>query len=305
MILRGRSLLLAIAVIAIAAAVVGWFLLSGGGPRVVTAKVTRGPAVELVYATGFVEAQQPVAVSSRVTAPVTQVLVEEGQRVAPGQPLASLDDAEQRGLLAQSQAELRRATLAANRIGTLYRQGWATRTANDEAVAARDAARASAAALRARLDQYVIRSGIAGAVLKRDVYPGDLATPGKQLMQLGDPALMRVTATVDERDITRVQGGQEALMSSEGLARIVRGKVTEITPGGDPGQRAFRVRIRPEGDTALPLGLTLEVNIVTSRHEQALLVPEGAVRESKAWLLVEGRARVRALRTGSSIHPTD
>jgi RND family efflux transporter MFP subunit len=298
MTLRRGPLVLALAAIVITALAVGWFLLSGGAPRVETAKVTRGPAVELVYATGFVEAQQPVTVSSRVTAPVTQVLVEEGQRVVSGQPLVSLDDAEQRGLLAQSQAELRRATLAANRIGTLYRQGWATRTANDEAVAARDAARASAAALRARLDQYAIRSGISGVVLKRDVYPGDLATPGKQLMQLGDPTLMRITATVDERDITRVQVGQEALMSSEGLARVVRGRVAEVTPGGDPGQRAFRVRIKPEGDTALPLGLTLEVNLVTSRHERALLVPESAVSEGRAWVVTDGRARGRNLRTG-------
>jgi RND family efflux transporter MFP subunit len=298
MTLRRGPLVLALAAIVVLAVALGWFLLSGGAPRIETAKVTRGPAVELVYATGFVEAQQPVGVSSRVTAPVTQVLVEEGQRVAAGQPLVSLDDAEQRGLFAQSQAELRRATLAANRISTLYRQGWATRAANDEAVAARDAARATAAALRARLDQYVIRSGISGVVLKRDVYPGDLATPGRQLMQLGDPALMRVTATVDERDITRVQVGQQALMSSEGLAEVVRGKVSEITPGGDPGQRAFRVRIQPDGDTALPLGLTLEVNLVTNRHEGALLVPESAVSEGRAWVLVDGRARARNLRTG-------
>lgn len=296
--LRGRPLVLAIAAIVIAVAVAAWYFLSGSGPRVETAKVTRGPAVELVYATGFVEAQQPVIVSSRVTAPVIEVLVEEGQRVAAGQALIGLDGAEQRGLLAQSQAELRRATLAANRIGTLYRQGWATRTANDEAMAARDAARASTAALSARLDQYVIRSGIAGVVLKRDVYPGDLATPGKQLMQLGDPALMRVTATVDERDITRVKVGQQALMSSEGLVRVVRGTITEITPGGDPGQRAFRVRIRPEGGTVLPLGLTLEVNVVTSRREGALLVPDNAVSQGKAWVVIDGHARARELRTG-------
>jgi len=164
MTLRRCPLVLVLAAIVILAFALGWFLLSGGKPRIETAKVTRGPAVQLVYAMGFVEAQQPVVVSSRVTAPVTQVLVKYGQRVASAQPLVSLDDAEQRGLLAQSQAELRRATLAAYLVGTLYRQGWATRAANDEAVAARDAARATAAALRARLDQHVIRSGISGVM---------------------------------------------------------------------------------------------------------------------------------------------
>ena len=239
-----------------------------------------------------------MVVSSRVTAPVREVLVEEGQRVTAGQSLVRLDDAEQRGQLAQAQAELNRAELAAGRVVTLHRQGWVTKAAHDEAVAARDAARAAVAALRARLDQFVIRAGVSGVVLKLDVYPGDLATPGQQLLELGDPARARITATVDERDITRVRVGQEALMSSEGLPEMVRGRVSEITPGGDPNQRAFRVRIALEDAANLPFGLTLEVNIVTDRHESALLVPAGAVTDGTVWVMDEGRAQRRDVTTG-------
>lgn len=293
-----RGPIIFLAILALVAAVGAYLFIESRSPVVETAPVEIGPAVELVYATGFVEPRQPVTVSSRVTAPVRGVPVEEGQRVSAGQPLILLDDAEQRGLLAQAEAELRRATLAADRVVTLYRQGWMTKAANDEAVAARDAARASVATLRARLDQYVIRAGISGVVLKRDVYPGDLATPGNQLLQLGDPARVQITATVDERDITRVQVGQEALMSSEGLPDVVRGRVVEITPGGDPNQRAFRVRIGLEDGAALPFGLTLEVNIVTARRENALLAPANAVTAGTAWVIDENRARVREVSTG-------
>ncbi len=293
---RGLIIFLAIVAAFLAAGV--WFLVRGGTPVVEIAQVETGPATALVYATGFVEPEQPVVVSSRVTAPVREVLVEEGQRVTAGQSLVRLDDAEQRGQLAQAQAELNRAELAAGRVVTLHRQGWVTKAAHDEAVAARDAARASVAALRARLDQFVIRAGVSGVVLKLDVYPGDLATPGQQLLELGDPARARITATVDERDITRVRVGQEALMSSEGLPEMVRGRVSEITPGGDPNQRAFRVRIALEDAANLPFGLTLEVNIVTDRHESALLVPAGAVTDGTVWVMDEGRAQRRDVTTG-------
>jgi len=293
-----RGLIIFLAILAAFLAVGAWFLVRGSAPVVETAQVETAPATALVYATGFVEPEQPVVVSSRVTAPVSAVLVEEGQRVTAGQPLVRLDDGEQRGQLAQAQAELNRAELAAQRVITLHRQGWVTKSAHDEAVAARDAARASVSALRARLDQFVIRSGVSGVVLKRDVYPGDLATPGQQLLELGDPARARITATVDERDITRVRVGQEALMSSEGLPELVRGRVSEITPGGDPNQRAFRVRIAMEDAANLPFGLTLEVNIVTDRHETALLVPAGAVTDGRAWVVEEGRARMREVTTG-------
>ena len=36
-------------------------------------KARSGPAADLVYATGYIEAQQPVSVSSRITAPVARV----------------------------------------------------------------------------------------------------------------------------------------------------------------------------------------------------------------------------------------
>lgn len=293
-----RGLIIFLAILAAFLAAGAWFLVRGSTPVVETARVETGPATALVYATGFVEPEQPVVVSSRVTAPVREVLVEEGQRVTAGQSLVRLDDAEQRGQLAQAQAELNRAELAAGRVVTLHRQGWVTKAAHDEAVAARDAARASVAALRARLDQFVIRAGVSGVVLKLDVYPGDLATPGQQLLELGDPARARITATVDERDITRVRVGQEALMSSEGLPEMVRGRVSEITPGGDPNQRAFRVRIALEDAANLPFGLTLEVNIVTDRHESALLVPAGAVTDGTVWVMDEGRAQRRDVTTG-------
>lgn len=288
---------LVVLVIAVAAAI--WFFVSRQTVNVEIAKVERGPAAELVYATGYVDAEHPVSVSARITAQVRTVLVREGDRVAVGQPLIVQDNSEQLGLFAQAQAQARGATLTEQRIVSLFEKGWATRAARDEALANGQSARASAEAIQARLDQLTVRAGISGVVLKRDVEPGDMATPAKALIQLGDPALARVTATVDERDIPRVRVGQSALMSTDALpGRVVKGHVTEITPGGDPNQRAFRVRIGLDRGEVLPFGLTLEVNIVTRRHDGALLVPVEAISEGKVWLVVEGKARQRAVKTG-------
>lgn len=260
-----------------------------------------GPAVELVYATGFIEPRQPVAVQSRITAPVARVLVNEGERVARGQALVMLVDDEQHALLDQAAAQRRAAEQAEGRIVTLFRQGWVTRAARDQAVANADAARAAQATASARLDQLVIRAEIAGIVTRRDVEPGELATPARVLMQLGEPGLIRVTATVDERDIARVRTGQQALMSSDAWpGRTIAARVAEVTPGGDPLQRAFRVRLIPDEAGDYPLGMTLEVNIVTRREDKALLIPATALADGHVWTVSEGRARKRAVRTGIS-----
>jgi multidrug efflux pump subunit AcrA (membrane-fusion protein) len=114
----------------------------------------------------------------------------------------------------------------------------------------RQAARASAGALRARLDQMTVRAGISGVVLKRDVEPGDLVTPGKLLLQLGDPASARVTATVDERDIPRIRRGQLALdverwPARQGGARARdRDHTRAATPASAPFASASALRSR-------------------------------------------------------------
>ncbi len=291
---RIAALLLAIVALA------GAWALRGHRVEVDAIPVRTGTAVELVYANGYVEAEEPVAVASRLTAPVARIFVDEGDRVRAGQPLALLEDSEQRATLTQASAERRGADLDAGRKRSLAQQGWVTRAQRDQAVTAAQAARAAEHMARARLDQTVLRAGINGVVLKRDVEAGDLALPSRTLFLLGDPARVRVTATVDERDMPRIRVGQKALMSSDALpGRILHGHVRDITPGGDPTQRAFRARIALDtADAALPLGLTLEVNIITRRADRALLVPAKAYADGRVWTIEDGRAHRRSVRAG-------
>ncbi len=247
---RRKTLLrwLTIAAIALAAGIAVYSYLTRP-IQVTAARPVRGPAAEVVYATGFVEPQSPVEISSRVTAPIVKVLADEGDRVVAGQPLAVLDSADARMNIAQLAAQRANAEQDESRAIALFRQGWSTNAARDKAVAAASAARAAQASAQARLEQYTIRSAVSGVMLRREIEPGDLAVPGKTLFQLGDPNRLRVSAIVDERDIPMVRNGTEALMSTDAYpGRVIRGRVYEITPGGDPGQRAFRVRIRPELD---------------------------------------------------------
>lgn len=276
-----------------------WFVWQGRAIAVSVAKAHEGPAIELVYATGFVETRQPVDVASRVTAPVVRILVAEGEQVRRGQALVLLDDSEQRGLLAQAAATRRGAVQDEQRTLALVSRGWVTKASRDKVVSAANAARAAELSASARMDQYVLRAGIDGVVLKRDVEPGDLAVPSRTLMQLGDPGRIRITATVDERDVPRIHVGQAALMSSDAWpGRVIRAHVSEITPGGDPNQRAFRARLLTDKPEALPIGLTLEVNIVTRRTDRALLVPASAVTDGKVWVVEDKRARSRSVKTG-------
>jgi len=284
----------------LAAACAGWFAWRSQ-PRSVSVMAPHvGNASALVYATGFVEADHPVAVSARLTAPVQRVLVDEGDHVRRGEPLVLLEADQQRAMVDQASATARKAGSDEQRALALFSQGWSTRANRDAAVAAAEAARAAERSARAALDQLVVRAGITGTVIKRDVEPGSLALPGATLLQLGDPHHLRITATVDERDVPRLRIGQPALMTNEAWpGRVIHGHVRQITPSGDPTQRAFRVRLAADEDMRdLPFGLTLEVNIITHQERSALLVPANALDQGHIWLLRNGRAHHAAVVTG-------
>jgi RND family efflux transporter MFP subunit len=297
--LRRRHVGLAVILILVLLAGGGWLAWRSQPLTVATAQPRFGPAVALVYASGYVEPQHPVSVAARVTAPVMKVLVDEGDPVHRGQPLATLEDEQQQGLLAQAEAQRRQAVLDERRMLTLFSQGWITRAERDQAVATAAAARAAERSARGQLDQYVIRSRIDGVVLKRDVEPGDLASPASSLFTLGDPTRVRITTTIDERDIPLIRPGQEALMKNDAWPeRVLRGHVSDVTPSGDPTQRAFRARLLLDEATTPPLGMTLEVNIVTRRNDHALLVPGSAVRGGQLWVMRNGRAQQLTVKTG-------
>lgn len=297
--LRPRTVLLATALLVATAILLGWLWWRDAPATVDIVRPRRGSAVELIYATGFVEPDHPVTVASRLTAPVTRILVDEGDPVRRGQALLLLDDQDLQAALAQAQAQSAGAGATEQRVTALFGQGWVTRAARDDAQAMARAARAATGAARARVDQATLRAGIDGIVTKRDVEAGDLAAPGRTLMILGDPTQVRVTATVDERDITHVRVGQLAWLSSDAWpGRRLRAHVRAITPSGDPDQRAFRTRLSVDSQQSLPLGMTFEVNIVTQQHEGALLVPASALVQSRIWVEEGGRASPRSVRLG-------
>ena len=141
------------------------------GPAVVADAVARGAIVETVVATGNVLTPYRANIGSQITGAVSEVLVEEGERVARGQRLIVLDDSELRAavvqaegalagaearmrqlkeltlptareLLAQTQATLTNAQKTLERTETLEKTGAATVASLDDARRAYDVARA-------------------------------------------------------------------------------------------------------------------------------------------------------------------
>jgi RND family efflux transporter MFP subunit len=290
------------AVIVIAAgAWVGW----REWPTTVTvAQPTRGPAIEAVYATGVVEPTVMLPVAPRSGGRLAALNVDEGAQVRRGQVLARIESADLEHTVQEMMARERLARIQYERTKELVAQKFLSAAELDRTLAEFEAAQASLKRAQAQSDYNLLAAPADGTVLRRDGELGQFIPAGQTVFTLSCCAPLRVAAEVDEEDIARVLVGQKVTMRSDALPKaLFEGEVAEITPKGDPVARSYRVRVRFSDESGLATsglraGMTMDANLIVSRREAALLIPNAALHADKVWVVERDKLRQKAVRLG-------
>lgn len=146
------------------------------------------------------------------------------------------------------------------------------------------AARAKATAAQQQFDETRIRAPEAGTVLQVNAKAGELVAPQADppLVVMGDMTLLRVRTEVDERDLSKIKVGQEAVVRDDAYpGRDFHGTVTEIAPSVSapllgfrdvhrlPGVNVVRVLIDLEGSVPLLPGMQTDVFFKPYQGHQA------------------------------------
>jgi HlyD family secretion protein len=279
-----------------------------------TAEVRQGDLKVVVTATGTVDARNRVEVGAEVSGRLIEVLVDFNDRVEPGQVLARIDPTPFELEVVQSQARLQsaraslltaRATEAEarqnlRRFEALAAEGLVSRQDLDAARATAERAKASIASAQAqvaeaeaaqqasttRLEKTTIRSPIAGIVLDRKVEAGQTVTAGFQTPELfslaTDLTEMELNAAIDEADVGRIRDGQDATFTVDAYPdRVFQSHVVSVRNVSVLTQNVVTyeaVLSVDNDDRALRPGMTATATIVTSRVQDAVLVPNAALR---------------------------
>ncbi len=158
------------------------------------------------------------------------------------------------------------------------------------------AAEARVAAAQATVDQQHIAAPFMGTITQIDSKSGDQVTPGTLAFRLDDLSRLLVDVQVSEIDINNIQEGQEVVVSFDAIpGKEYRGVVSEVALVGTSLQDVVdfivTVELIDPDDTVKP-GMTAAVNIAVNRLEDALLIPNRAVR------VVDGNRVVYILKNG-------
>lgn len=230
----------------------------------------------------------------QVFAPVTgvrvlEVLVEAGDRVERGQPLARLDTrvAEAQLRAAEASVELARVdqirtkaeyerALAVIETGALSQEALETRRAAAQSAEAQLAsAEASLAEVNARLQGGFIRAPQGGLVLERTARPGELADQ-RALFRIAGDNKLEVAAEVSEADVLALEKGQPAIFRLPDGSEVTA-KLRVLPAAIDPATRTGTALFDLPADPRIRVGTFLRGS-VNLGEAQLLAAPQDSIR---------------------------
>ena len=263
-----------------------WYFLAGSAQSyeveaaTATAPVAGSADTSVLQATGYVTARRLATVSAQITGTLTEVLIEEGDRVEKGQVLARLDSSAWQAQLTQAQAGTRaaqaqlvqmQAQLAQNQRDLKRQQDIVARKlastqslelaqtqvdTQAATVAAQrkqvEVAQANALAAQVQLDYCTVRAPFTGMITAKAAQVGEIVSPlsaGGGFTRTGvgtivDMDSLEIEVDVNESYISRVVPKQSAQAVLDAYPDWkIPAHVIAIIPTADRGKATVKVRI--------------------------------------------------------------
>ena len=263
---------------------------------IVTAwQVRAEPFQSRVNALGTLRAWESVDITSSVSETVVELHFEDGQRVAAGDLLVTMQQEEEQASLREQQELLREQEREVKRLENLARSNQVAQTDLDQRRTLAAIARNRIEQMKALIEDRTIRAPFSGVLGLRQVSPGALVAPGDRITTLDDVSRMRLDFTVPAPFLRFLQVGQSVEASTAAYEEPFTGVLAAVDSRVDPVNRSVTARATfDNANGKMKPGLLMHV-VVLGDIRQALLVPEEVLTsrasEHYVWLIEEGTAR--------------
>jgi RND family efflux transporter MFP subunit len=245
--------------------------------------------------------------------------VQEGQSVAAGSPLVSLDTADlkarhdaQMATVAEARARLDLATKNQANNKALLEKSFISQNAYDGvansvqvAEANLKSAESQGAITRRAVEDAQVRAPFGGIVAKRWVNQGDKVSGDMPVAQIVDLSRMELEAQVPVSEIPFVKVGQEILFLVDGFqGRRFAGKIERVNPSAELGSRSISVfATLPNADGALKGGMFANGTLATAAGSEVDVIPATAViqegGQNFVYILKDGKVERRSVVLGA------
>jgi len=268
--------------------------------------VQRRDIVVTASAAGTIQPILTVQVKSQASGAITEMRVQTGDDVRPGQLLALIDPRlpksgldQAKATLEVAKAQFQNAQTQLARTDTLLKTQAVTQTDYDNARLAFTQAQAALVNARSNLsdaqiayDQTRVTAPVSGTIIQKNVEQGMvISSPardvggGTVLFQMANLDTVQVQSMVDETDIGKVQQGLPVTITVDAFPnRPFQGTVLKIEPQATQNQNVtmFPVLVNiynPEH--LLKPGMNAEVEVHVGQRQGVLAIPNAALRTQR------------------------
>jgi RND family efflux transporter MFP subunit len=231
----------------------------------------------------------------RVPGKVAKRLVEVGQTVEVGQPLATLDEVDLKLQAEQAVAEFTAATgvvaqavAAETRAKELRAKGWTTDAQMDSARAAADEARArlnraerSVDLTKNSLSYTTLAADARGVVTATLIEPGQVVAAGQTAIRVARFAEKEAVVAIPETLVERAKTGSASVTLWSEPNRKYAAKLREISPSADPATRTYLAKFSlPDVGDNVELGMTATLTLCDQKTARVARLPLSALYDA-------------------------
>jgi RND family efflux transporter MFP subunit len=228
----------------------------------------------------------------RVPGKVAKRLVEVGQTVDVGQPLATLDEVDLKLQAEQAEAELRAATgvlaqagAAETRAKDLRVKGWTTDAQLDQSKAAADEARArlnraerSVELTNNSLSYATLVADTRGVVTATLIDAGQVVASGQTAIRVARFAEKEAVVAIPETLVGRAKDGTASVTLWSEPDKKYAAKLREIAPSADPATRTYLAKFSlPDAGEQVSLGMTATLTLADAATTRVARLPLSAL----------------------------
>jgi RND family efflux transporter MFP subunit len=270
--------------------------------EVQAAKLESHVAAEEVV--GTVRSKLRAIVEAKVSGRVLEYSATPGALVKSGDLLARLEVQEIQARVDEAKARLDQAHRDLDRQKQLIVSNATSRQDFDAAEARMKVALAGVSEAETMMSYARVTAPFDGVVTRKLADVGDLAMPGKPLLEIEAPTALRFEADLPEAILDRIRMGAKMQVKIASVSKELEAMVSEIAPVADPVSRTFQVKFDLPVVEGLRTGQFGRVAVPVA-DTKLLLVPKIAVMKRGQMELLfvakDGKVALRLVKTGKVI----
>jgi RND family efflux transporter MFP subunit len=284
-----------------------------------TTEVAYRPVDSGYSAEAIVEAGRESTLAAQVAGRILALTVDAGDAVKQGQMLARIDDSEARNsiagnqaMVAQAEANFVNAQASYERTKQLVSRKFVSASALDKAQADYHAAQAQVAAAKADVAQSSTTRGFAsitapfgGLVSARLAQVGEMASLGRPLLTMFDPATLRVVANIPQENLDEVRKARRASIEFPALGKWIESASITVLPAADNKTHITQVRIElPKNSAEIYPGMFARAHFAIGQAKKMLVPAAAIVRRSEVtgvYVVAGDHVQFRQIRLGEEV----